>query len=723
MMKITKISRRHSKNLTDVLDSDIGKGYIKTQHGSMPDVDVDYDSDRRQEVKEYLERRYNKNGSQRVFSAGTFITERIKSVIKDVARVHKVSVATTNYINAILDDNLTWTDLMRLCFTTKKVRDFVQKNWEVFEEILPLLGQPRSAGVHASAVIITPEIVKGQKVECFDLLPIKKVDNMLVSELSGNDIDAIGILKNDVLGIAELTRLSEILSIIKRETGRKITMLEIVNEHIDDPKVFEILQKGLTQGVFQLSSEGMTRFIKQMKPSNINDLIAANALFRPATLNSGAAMTYIDCKNGTIEPEYLWGTYDILKDTYGVATYQEQFALLVRKIGNLSIGDGVNLVKAISKKKIEKIRKYKDKYFEGIKVTGCPKEAAEKVWDIIEVAASYGFNKSHATAYALTAYVGAWLKTYYPVAFYTVLLKWVDTSKLPSLMSEMGEIGNATVVAPDINISGANFYTDYSENKIYWSLARIKYLGVKAVSYIEKERAFYGGYFSLEDFISRIFRHKLKKYESWDDEDTLAEFTCCPVNARNVRYLIMAGAFDKCENLSNITGRYNLLEKAAEMLGFEISENEVPPQMKDKEWFWSQQQIAVSGMGMINYEMIFKYTSKPSSVPKYVPIKDLEDIEYQNSKVSICATVSEVEEKTYKDSLTGEKKTYGKLLVQQNSDVMRMLIWNDAWIEKKDCFINKKDTIVVAVAMVKYSEYDNCNVLQVGKRQFVTNVS
>lgn len=723
-MKVLSVRTVRTNKKVNVTDCKTGDGYVKKHHGSMPDVDVDFDSERRQEVKEYLEKRYNKNGSKRVFSAGTFITEKIKSVIKDVSRVHKISVPTVNYINAILDDNLTWTDLMRMCVTNKKVRDFVQGHWEVFEEILPLLGQPRSAGVHASAVIITPEIVKGKRVDCFDLLPIRKVDGMLVSELSGVDIDAIGILKNDVLAIAELSRLSEMLQIIEKENGRAITMLQIITEYINDPKIFDILQRGLTQGVFQLSGEGMTRFLKQLKPSDINDIIAANALFRPATLNSGAAKTYVDCKNEEIEPEYLWGTYDILKDTYGVAVYQEQFALLVRKIGNLSIGDGVNLVKAISKKKIEKIRKYKDKYFEGIKVTGCPKEAAEKIWDIIEVASTYGFNRSHATAYALTAYVGAWIKVYYPIVFYTVFLKWVDNDKLPSLMNEIREIGGAEIVAPNINISDIGFVTDYNSNKIYWSLGRIKFMGAKAINYIVRDRNVYGAYSSLTEFIQRIFKYKLKQYEYWSQEDTVEEHERCPVNARCVKNLILSGAFDECEKIGSITERYGLLEKAAVMLGFNIDENEYDPIIRKKEWFWSQQQISISGMGAINYELIFKEVRKASSgiAYKYVPLMKLNDIDYTNSRVAVCATISDVEEKSFRDADTGEKKNYGKILLQQNTDVMRLLIWGDAWEDKKVHFIGKKDTIVVAVAQVKYSEFDGGNILQLGKRQFVANV-
>ena len=723
-MKITSISHHHSKKSIKAIDTRVGKGYVKRHHGSMPDVDVDFASDRRQEVKEYLENRYNKDGIQRVFSAGTFITEKIKSVIKDVARVHKLPVSKVNYINTMLDDNLTWTDLMRASVTNKRLMDFIQENYEVIEEILPLMGQPRSSGVHASAVIITPEIVNGKRVGCFDLLPIKRVDGLLVSELSGTDIDAIGILKNDVLGIAELSRLSEMLEIILKETGKKITMLQIVTEKTDDKEVFDILQRGLTQGVFQMSGDGITRFIKQMQPDCINDLIALVALFRPGTLDSGAAQNYVDCKSGLIEPEYLWGTYDILKDTYASIIYQEQVTMIAQKIGNLSLGDGVNLVKALSKKKLEKVLKFKERYFEGAKENGCPKEAAVAVWDAVEKAASYLFNKSHATAYGLTAYVGAWLKTHYPIVFYTVYLKWVDNDKLPALMNEMREVGGAEVVMPDINISDIHFVTDYKEKKIYWSLSRIKWLGAKAATYIVADRSMYGAYNSMEEFINRIFKYKLKQYQYWDDDDKPEELSRCPVNARCVKQLILAGAFDKCERLTSITQRFDLLVRAASMLGFEITEENFPTEARSKEWYWSQHQIAVSGMGSIDYYKIFKGMVKPSSATsyKYTELKDLSDEDLVGTRVSICATISEVEEKSYTDRETGEKKLFGKIMLQQNTDMIQVNIWNDAWSDKKQFFVDKKGEIVAAVALVKHSDYDNGNILQIGKRQYVGNL-
>ena len=685
------------------------------------DIDIDFESERRPDVKEYLERRYNVNGLERVFSAGTFSAEKIKSAVKDAARIRKLNAGTINYITAIFeDDEMSWTDLMNLAYNNKTVYDFIVKYPDLFEEILPIIGQPRSASVHPSAVIVSPEHIKGEVRNCYEILPIKKMDGLLVSELTGVDIDEMGLLKCDVLAIAELSRISNMIKLINENYHANISLESIVQGDLNEQAVYEVIKKGLTQGVFQMSGDGITRFIKQMKPSNINDLVALVALFRPGPLDSGSAQAYIDCKRGDVEPEYLWGTYEIVKDTYGQLIYQEQVSKIAQKIGNLSLGDGVNLVKALSKKKIEKVRKFKDKYFEGAKKNGCPKEAAERIWEIVEAGASYLFNQSHATAYGLTGYIGAWLKVHYPIAFYTVLLKWVDKDKLPTLMNEMREIGNATITQPDINISGVDFVTNFQTNEIYWSLSRIKQIGAKQAKYIIQDRELFGPYNGLEHFIKRIFK---KRFIEGDEQEPNA-VDRCPVNSRSVKHLIMAGAFDRVDGISSVMERYGLIVKASELLGFTVDDSQFPDELKNKHYFWSQQQIDIAGIGAIDYKRIYDNVEKPDSLRKfrYYELRELERELEEKIAAVICATIVEVSEKTYKDSRTGENKKFGKIMLQQNTDMMQLVIWNDAWIEYKKYFKDKRGSIVVAVLQVKYSEYDDKNVLQINKGAFVENV-
>lgn len=728
-MKILSIKHHTSTEAVQAIDCFVDNGYLQGPGGSLPDVDVDFQSDRRQEVKEYIERRYNHDGKQRVFSAGTLTTLKLKAVLKDVARVHRVPVNIVNYITAIFeDDNMSWTDLFVLAATNKRVKSFIQKYPQVIEDIRTLMGQPRSSSIHASALLVTPDDKDGKDMECFDFTPIKKVDDMLISEFDGYVLDEQGLLKNDCLGIKELSKLQAVIKTCNSEYGTNLTFQGIVQGGLDDQKVYSLLQQGYTQNVFQFSSKGMTKFLVSMKPSKIDDLIAANALFRPATLDSGSTNIYVDCKLGDSQPKYLWGTYNAMKDTYGVLCYQEQLAQIAREVGGLSLGEGVKLVKFISKKKQEKIDAYKGKFMEGADKNGCPKEQATEIWHMFEVAGGYLFNKSHATAYAVTAYAGAYLKANYPTAFYTVALQCAKDDQIPTLMSEMELCSNAKIVAPDINVSGDTFFTNYETNEIFWSLTRIKNLGAKATEWIVNERKTRGDFTSIDNFIDRVFRYKLKKYQYWDDPDDPDEATRCPVNARHIRHLILAGCFDKVEHAQSVVERFAILQKAADHLGFEIKEKDIPTDLRGKHYFWSQQQIAVSGIGAIDYKRIYDNSEAKPKIngrAAWAMLKNVKEDDYDGKRVAICASIVEIEEKKFLDKKTGANKTFCKVLLQQNNDFVEMVIWNDEWANLRSKFCNggspssAKNKMIICSAQVKYSDFAGGNNLQIYKSSVV----
>ena len=729
-MKVISIQHKTSSKAVPTIDCFVDSGYLQGPGGSLPDVDTDFQSDRRQEVKEYIEQRYNHDGKQRVFSAGTFTTLKLKAVLKDVARVHRVPVNIVNYITAIFeDDKMTWTDLFLLAATNKKVHSFIMEYPKVIEDIRTLMGQPRSSSIHASALLVTPDTKDGKDMECFDFTPIKKVDGMLVSELDGYSLDEQGLLKNDCLGIKELSKLQAVINICNDKYQAGLTFQNIVQSNLADPKVYSLLQKGYTQNVFQFSSKGMTKFLVSMKPDKIEDLIAANALFRPATLDSGSSDRYVDCKLGDADPVYLWGTYNAMKNTYGVLCYQEQLAQIAREVGGFSLGEGVKLVKLISKKKVDKILALRDKFMAGANQNGCPKEDAEAIWHMFEVAGGYLFNKSHATAYAVTAYAGAYLKANYPTAFYTIALQWADDDEIPILMSEMELCSNAKIVPPDINVSDNTFYTDYQTNEIFWSLSRIKMLGVKATEWIVNERQARGHFTSIENFIDRVFRYKLKKYQYWDDPDDMDEIKRCPVNARHVRNLILAGCFDKIENAQSVVERYAILEKAANLLGFEITEKDIPSDLRDKHYFWSQQQIAISGIGAIDYKRIYDNSEAKTKIKgkaAWALLKNILDPDYDGKRVAICASIVDIEEKKFKDKKTGENRIFCKILLQQNNDLTEMIIWNDEWATARAEFTKggnlsqAKNKMLICSAQVKYSDFTGNNNLQLYKSSIVS---
>ncbi len=700
-MKINRVTIKQSATPVTTLDTIVGDGYLQGAGGQLADVDIDFQSERRGEVKEYLEQRYNVNGKQRVFSAGTMTTLKIKATLKDVARVHKVPLNITNYISAIFeDDKMTWGDLFLLASKTPKVRKFIHDYPQVIEDMRGVMGGPRSASVHASAILITPDTKDGESMECFDYTPIKKVDDILVSEFDGYSLDEVGLLKNDCLGIKELSKIKQTLEEVNRIYGEELTFEGIVTGSLDDARTFEILSEGHTQNVFQFSSKGMTKFLLDMRPSNINDLIAAAALYRPAPIEAGSTQRYTDCKRGDVEPSYLWGCEKALKETFGLLVYQEQISQLVREIGGFSLGEGVKLLKLISKKRMDVIAAMQDKFMAGAAERNCPHEDAERIWEFIQLSGSYLFNKSHATAYAVTAYVGAYLKANYPTAFYSVALQWADDKELTNLMSEMEECSIAKIVPPDVNVSQEKFFTDYDTDEIFWSLTRIKMLGSKAVDYIISKRG--DGYKNLEDFITRLFVNKEGR---------------SPLNTRHLKNMILVGCFDKVEGIGCITERYDILKRAAEMLDFEL------PEPNDKPYHYQMQQIALSGIGSVNYEAIFDSSeAKPrfKGKAKYMPLSQALDMDNEGKKIAVCATVTEVEERSYMDKQTGEKRRFYKVVLQQNNDLMELILWNDFVMAYNGNLFELKDKVVVTSAMVKYSDFAGANSLNSYKSTILT---
>ena len=714
-MIVTRVKRRRATAPMKVIDSFVDKGLVEGGHASLPDIDVDYASDRRQEMKDYLEQRYNVGGRQRVFSAGTFTTLKLKAALKDVARVHRVPHGTVNYITAMLDDGADWTGLFKIAVTNRKVYDFIQTYPEVIEDVRVLLGQPKAASVHASAIIVTPEKRDGKEADCFDFLPIRKMDGALVSEFDGYSVDEIGLLKEDVLATKELAKLSATINLVNEHYNQQLTIEKITSEMLDDEKTYRILSEGNTQNVFQFSSPGITRFIQDVQPNCIEDLIAINALFRPATLDIGATDDYVRYRRGDVAPVYNFGCYEATKNTYGIMVYQEQFMSVAHTLGGFDLGKTDYLRKAIGKKKADLMASLKNDFIAGAIKNGCPPYEAEEIWGKIETAGKYSFNRSHAAAYALTAFCGAWLKANYPTAFYTVALQWADDKEMPALMSEMERCSVAKIVPPDINHSTVEFFTDYKTNEIYWSLSRIKFVGIRTAEYIVKERL-RGDFKGVEDFIERIFYRKLKGFRArhWDTIDS-TDNNRVPVNTRHLKNMILAGCFDRVENVKSVTERYSILKRAAAALRLELTDSDAPAELRDKHYYWSQQQIAVSGIGMIDYRRIFDNSPDRALVKgkaSYILLADVLRRENEKRRAAICATVSEYSEHSYKDQETGMSKRFAKLLLSQNGQTVECVLWDEFYKSHKSELTQISGKIIILTAMIRYSHYSGCNTLQ-----------
>ena len=323
---------------------------------------------------------------------------------------------------------------------------------------------------------------------------------------------------------------------------------------------------------------------------------------------------------------------------------------------------------------------------------------------------------SHATAYAATAYAGAYLKTKYPTAFYTVALQWADSKELPPIIAEMQTCSIAKISAPDINVSGKEFFTDFKNHLIFWSLIKIQMVGAKAVDYILRERELHGDFESLDDFLERCFPNKFLPKEEQTGERN-------PLNSRIVKHLIYSGCFDKVENAKSVVERYAVMVRASEKLGFEITEKEFPAEMINKHYFWSQKQISMSGVGYIDYDRVYDSLEIKQTLKKkcpYVTLKKAEEDIMDGKRGVICATVVDFEEKKYvKDNAT---KRMGKLTLQQNNETNTCMVWHEEYIRFQELLAQSKNKIIVFNGVIRYSDFDSRNTLQFTKQTIMTIV-
>lgn len=364
--------------------------------GSPPDIDSDVESSGRQEVKEYLERRYGKN---RVFSIGTFTSLGIKSGISDVARQKGVDVKLVKTITKMVTQKeitagFGYSDFFVKAQSNKPVKQFIMDYPEVMELVRVVMGNSKSPSVHAAGVIITPKFDSdGNEMNAWDWVPVKEHDGQMISEWEGGHLEQAGMLKLDLLGTTILDKIHAVISSIKKVEGIDVGFEDIYSNKLEDGAAFDVFTDGFTQNVFQFSGGKMTKFIQSMEPTTIDDIYAANALFRPATMNLGYHEDYVEMKHGRKDVVYDWGLEEITRETYGILIFQEQLLQAVKKLGGFSLAEADDLRKAMGKKKQDLMDSYKGKFLEGAIGQGCDELEAIKIWNKIEQGASYGFNK------------------------------------------------------------------------------------------------------------------------------------------------------------------------------------------------------------------------------------------------------------------------------------------------------------------------------------------
>lgn len=490
--------------------------FLNPERVSMPDIDIDFCIEGRDQVINYVRDKY---GHDKVCQIITFGTMMAKGVIKDVARVLGFTFEDSNAITNLIPEQLKIT-LQEALEQEPRLKELIETNpkaQKLFDLALRLEGLTRHASKHAAGIVISPEPID-------DVLPIyvPPKTTELVTQYAMTELESLGFLKMDLLGLKNLTLIKKVILQIQKNYS---VSLDINKLPLDDAKTFELIGQGKTSGVFQLESDGLKDVLRKLQPDKFEDIIAVNALYRPGPLGSGMVDDYIERRHGRQKISYLFAELEpILQETYGVIVYQEQVMKIASAIGGYSLGESDILRRAMGKKKADEMAKQQAIFIEKATARNFDPKKAGELFDLMAYFAGYGFNKSHSAAYALIAYQTAYLKAHYPAEFMSCLisLEAANAENMAFYLQEAKDMG-LTILPPDINTSAIDF-TPKGPEQIVFGLQGIKNVGLAALENIITERSQKGPFTSLFDFCSRI------------DLRTS--------NKRVIEHLICAGAFD-----------------------------------------------------------------------------------------------------------------------------------------------------------------------------------
>jgi len=475
--------------------------FLNEERKSMPDIDIDFCYEKRDEVIKYVTQKY---GDRRVAQLITFGTMAARQAIRDAGRVMEVPYAEVDRIAKMIpmELNVTIKNSLDLAPDLKEIYENDKKIREVIDTAISLEGISRQDSIHAAGVVISSE-------DLYNYTPIQREnEGDIVTQYKMEDIQKIGLLKMDLLGLKTLSLIDKTLFLIKKTKNIDI---DINNINLDNEETFSMLSEGECLGIFQLESSGMRELVMNLKPTKFEDLIALLALYRPGPLQSGMVSNFVESKNGRRKINYLHPSLEkILESTYGIILYQEQVMGIASELAGFSMSEADILRGAISKKKRSLLSKQKSKFMDGAKSKGIDEKAAVKIFELVNHFAEYGFNKSHSAAYAMISYQTAYLKANYPVEFMAALLsiRMGSQEKVAQYVNETRRMGT-NVLPPDINES----FTDFTvvEGSIRFGLSAVKNVGNNVIECIEKERKKGGKFKNFVDFCERVDSSVLNK--------------------------------------------------------------------------------------------------------------------------------------------------------------------------------------------------------------------
>ncbi|MFA5747195.1 MAG: DNA polymerase III subunit alpha [Candidatus Paceibacterota bacterium] len=519
-------------NITNVnpLDYDLlFQRFLNPERISMPDIDLDFADRRRDEVIKYVSEKYGKNHVAQIITFGTMAA---RAVIRDVGRALGYEYSLCDKIAKMIPVGFDLKDTLEKITEFRDAYENDPKIGRLIDLGKKLEGCARHASTHACGVVISKDPLD----DCIPLQYPSQEDQSIITQYEMHGIEDMGILKMDFLGLKNLTIIEDTLAKIYAIHNEKINLEKIP---AGDEKTYKLLQKADCVGVFQLESDGMRRYLKELKPTEFEDIITMVALYRPGPM--ALIPEYIAGKHGTKPIEYLHPKLEpALKNTYSIPLYQEQIMRIAQDLAGFSLSEADTLRKAIGKKIKDLLMAQKEKFINGCKKNDIPEKTADKIWKWIEPFASYSFNRSHAAAYALISYQTAYLKAHYPLEFMSSLLtaERADIDRIGFLMQACKQM-DVDVLPPDINESYRYFSVNAKEGKIRFGLTAVKNVGENVVEMIVAERKANGPYISIENFMSRVPSKVLNK--------------------KSLESLIKAGAFDQFEDRKKLLNNLDFL--------------------------------------------------------------------------------------------------------------------------------------------------------------------
>jgi DNA polymerase-3 subunit alpha len=647
----------------DPLEYDlIFERFLNPERISLPDIDIDFDGERRDEVIEYIRSKY---GEDNVAQIVTFGRMKAKLAIRDIGRVMEIKLSEVNRLAKMIPEG-----------PKVELKDVIEKNPELQREIkhnpqtvklinyaLKLENNIRHTSMHAAGVVIAPK-------KLTEYMPLYKTKDDITTHFEKDEVESIGLLKMDILGLKTLTIIKNIIREVRESQGVNI---DLENINLLDGKTFKVFQKGDTDGIFQFESSGMRDYLKKTKPSKIEDLIVLNALYRPGPLQSGMADIYVNRKMGREKVTYMFPDLEeILKDTYGIIVFQEQVMQISVRIAGFSMSEADELRKIMGKKEVSKMPAQEKRFIERSIKRGYDKKKVEELFSQMKTFAEYGFNKSHSTAYAYLAYQTAFLKAHYPVHFMSAHLsseseKTSTSSKIIQYVSESKKMGIA-ILPPDINKSQENFHVE-SASAIRFGLIGLKNVGSSALDIMLKARNEGGEFKNFNDFVVRVDLSK--------------------VNKSVLESLIKAGAFD-CfglkrrtlfESVGDIIKRSATIEKnrgknQKRLFKEEIIDSYIPEEYQKLE-DWSESEMIkgekeIAGI-YVTHNPLERFGNEISKVSN-TTILAIQNKEFKGEIIKLGGVVTEFTPRTSKKG-----DAYGEIFFEDLSGRIKVLCFKDRW--------------------------------------------